>query len=368
MNQPLCNRYLILSLAVLCSWLPLTTWSSEPGVLSYPPGAPRLASLNIEAVSLRSRPVGESLNGRVVYDEDRTSRVTAPVTGRVVKIYQRVGDNVAKGAALLWLDSPELGSAQADVAKAKADLAVMRAGYQRAEMLYQGNVLARKDFEQAESDFHKAEAELQRATLRLRNLGVEKASDKEDLSLRSAITGVVTERHVNPGMEVRPDLADPLFVITDPTHLWIYIDVPEKDIGRVRAGQHVEVYSDAYPELRLRGSVHHVGDVLDPTTRRLTATLAVDNPKRLLKPGMYVRVSPLAGDDKPVVILPNSAFITEGQHTYVFVEVKPGELHKRLVTLGMQGREQSVVESGLREGERVVTHGALLLNSDLQGN
>lgn len=340
--------------------------SEDAGVLKYPADSARLASLNIEPVSLHARPTGEPLNGRVVYDEDRTSRVNSPLAGRVVKIFHRVGDPVAKNDPLLELDSPELGSAEAEASKADADLVIARAGYQRAQMLYEGHVLAKKDLEQAEGDFHKAEAEVQRTKLRLRNLGIGARSNEEDLSLRTAVDGVVTERHVNPGMEVRPDLPDPLFVVSDPTHVWIYIDLLEKDLSRVTQGQQVEILSDAYPNRPLRGEVRHIGDVMDPNTHRLTATLAVDNPKKLLKPGMYVRVSLLAGEGKPSVVLPNSALITEGQHTYVFVETKPGELHKRMVTVAMQGREQSVVESGLREGERVVTRGALLLNADLQ--
>jgi len=362
MNK-LCRTLMHVACALALPSLALAQ-TGDAGVLKYPTDSPRLANLHIEAVALHDRPTGDPLNGRVVYDEDRTSRVNSPLAGRVIDILHRVGDTVAKNEPLLRLDSPELGNAEADASKAEADLTLARAGYQRARMLYDGNVIARKDLEQAEGDFHKAEAEAQRTALRLRNLGV-KISDKEDLSLRSTVAGVITERHVNPGMEVRPDLPDPLFVITDPTHIWIYVDLYEKDLSRVHAGQRVEIQADAYPDLQLRGEVHHMGDVVDPNTHRLMATLTVTNPDKLLKPGMYVRVLPLADHGQPVMLLPNGAFITEGQHTYVFVEERPGELHKRMVTLGTQGRDQSVVESGLSKGEHVVTFGALLLNADL---
>src|SRR3569832_637789 len=116
-------------------------------------------------------------------------------------------------------------------------------------------------------------------------------------------------------MEVRPDLPDPLFVITDTTHIWIYVDLYEKDLSRVHAGQRVEIQADAYPDLQLRGEVHHMGDVVDPNTHRLMVTLTVTNPDKLLKLGMYVRVLPHTKQKQPVMLLPNGAFITEGQHS-----------------------------------------------------
>ncbi len=81
---------------------------------------------------------------------------------------------------------------------------------------------------------------------------------------------------------------------------------------------------------------------------------------------MFARVTPLDDSDQPVLVVPNSALMTEGKRTFVFVETAPGELHKRAVQLGLQTRDFSVAEDGLRAGERIVTSGAVLLNSDLQ--
>lgn len=190
----------------------------DAGVLRYKPNAPQLSALSIAVINPRLRPLSEPLPGRIAYDEDRTSRISSPVVGRVIRIGAEPGDAVRKGQQLLELDSPDLGSALADVAKADADLAQYSASYERARTLFEGQALARKDLVQAESDLSKAEAESRRAKMRLHNLLPEGGkSPGETYILRTPINGVVTERHVNPGMEVRPDLQDPLFVISDPT-------------------------------------------------------------------------------------------------------------------------------------------------------
>ena len=93
----------------------------------------------------------------------------------------------------------------------------------------------------------------------------------------------------------------------------------------------------------------------------------LDNPHRLLKPEMYARVTPLADTLEKLPRIPNSALLTAGLYSFIFVEKEPGVFEKRQVTLGLQGRSESYVKQGLAGGERVVTAGALLLNSELAG-
>jgi cobalt-zinc-cadmium efflux system membrane fusion protein len=110
-----------------------------------------------------------------------------------------------------------------------------------------------------------------------------------------------------------------------------------------------------------------VGETLDPATRRVQVRCVLENPKRLLKPEMYARVTPLADTQTKLPRIPNSSLLTEGLYSFVFVEKEPGVFIKRLVVLGLQGRSVSYVKQGLQTGDRVVTVGALLLNSELAG-
>jgi len=336
----------------------------EPGILRYPPDAPQLAALKITAVDELPVPLAEPLNGRIAYNENFTARVSSPIAGRIVSIKLQPGDTVKAGDALIALDSPDLAQAVADLHKAEADETRKRLAFERARKLHEGEVLPRKDYESAEADLAQSHAEMQRAQLRLRNL-VPAGGARENYVLRAPIGGVVSERKANPGMEVRPDLPEPLFVITDPKRLWVIIDLPERNLSKVAPGHPVAVEVDAWPGERFAGTIEKIGETVDPATRRIQVRCSVPNPARKLKPEMYARVTLLADENQRALRVPNGALITEGLYSHVFVEKSPGVFEKRRVTLRLQDRDYSYVASGLRPGERVVAGGALLLNSEL---
>jgi cobalt-zinc-cadmium efflux system membrane fusion protein len=172
---------------------------------------------------------------------------------------------------------------------------------------------------------------------------------------------------VSAGSEVRPDATIPLFVITDPAHLWVMMDLPEQDIDKVKIGQLVTVNVDAYPKDTFSGKVTAIAGALDPVTRRMQVRCEVDNKEFKLKPEMYARVWPVANMQDGYPRIPNTSIVTVGLYSYVFVETSPGVLQRRKVVLGLQGHEDSFVREGLKAGERVVTIGALLLNAELAG-
>lgn len=340
----------------------------SPRELHFPDNSPQLSFIKVEPVEALPEPLLDPLSARIAYDENHTTRISSPIAGRIMRIFVEPGDRVVSGQPLLLVDSPEFAAAVADVAKSRADLQFKRQSYARASESYDAGVIPRRDLDNAESDLRQAEAENERGTLRLRNLDPA-AGAKRDLlyTLRARISGVVAERAVNPGMEVRPDAPNPLFVITDPAHLWVIVDLPERNLGAVHVGQGVEVEVDAYPDRRFPARVATVAEVLDPATRRVQVRCVLDNAEHLLKPEMYARVTPLADSRVRLPRIPNSALLTVGLYSFIFVEKEPGVFEKRQVTLGLQGRSESYVKQGLAGGERVVTSGAMLLNSELAG-
>ena len=336
----------------------------QPGILRYAPDAPQLAALKTRVAEELPVPLAEPLNGRIAYNENFTARVSSPIAGRILTIKRQPGDAVKVGDALLALDSPELAQAAADLNKAQADESRKRLAFERAQKLHDGEVLPRKDLESAEADLAQARAEARRARLRLRNL-VPGGAAHEIYALRSPISGVVSERKANPGMEVRPDLPDPLFVVTDPKRLWVVIDLPERNLGKVDPGHPVAVEVDAWPGERFAGTIEKVGETVDPATRRIQVRCSLPNPARKLKPEMYARVTLLADEHQRALRVPNGALVTQGLYIHLFVEKSSGVFEKRRVTLRLQDRDYSYIASGLTPGERVVTSGALLLNSEL---
>lgn len=338
--------------------------TAPAGVLHFADNAPQLASLKIGVAELVPLPVSEPVNGRIAYDENLTARVSSPIAGRVVSLGAEPGDSVARGAVLAVIDAPDLATAQADFSKAQADEAHKRLGFERAKLLFDGEVLARKDYESAEADYRQAAAETRRAGARLKSLNATAQGDGY-FQLRSPIAGLLADKQINPGLEVRPDLPNPLFVVTDLRHLWVLADVPERAAATIHAGDKVTVETDAWPGLHFAAQVDRVGLALDPGTRRIQIRCVIDNPDLKLKPEMFARVAFLAGDGGfKAVPLPNTSLFVEGMADFIFVETKPGTFVKRQVKVALRGRDTSFVDQGLKGGERVVTEGAFLLNAE----
>jgi cobalt-zinc-cadmium efflux system membrane fusion protein len=343
---------------------PTAAGAAAAGELHFAENAPQLASLKVGLAELVPLPVSEPVNGRIAYDENLTARISSPIAGRVVSLGAEPGDSVARGAVLAVIDAPDLATAQADFSKAQADEAHKRLGFERAKLLFEGEVLARKDYESADADFRQAAAETRRAGARLKSLNATAQGDGY-FQLRAPIAGLLADKQINPGLEVRPDLPNPLFVVTDLRHLWVLADVPERTAASIHPGEKVTVETDAWPGLRFAARVDRVGLALDPATRRIQIRCVIDNPELKLKPEMFARVSFLAGDGGfKAVPLPNTSLFVEGMSDFIFVETRPGTFVKRRVGVALRGRDISFVDQGLKGGERVVTEGAFLLNAE----
>lgn len=336
--------------------------------------ASQRASLQTARLTLSAVPVSEPLNGRIAYDDNVTVRISSPIAGRVVKLRVEAGDEIRRDMVLAELSSPDLAGAQADWRRAQADELRKKLAFERARALLDHEVIARKDYEAADADYAQARAETRRAVQKLKNLNAGGA-ENGNFGLKAPLGGVLVERQIGPGMEVRPDQAAPLFVITDPRRLWVLIDVPEHSIAGIHPGQQVSLETEAFPGERFAATVDRVGFALDPATRRIQVRCTVQNRERKLRPEMFARVAFLADGTRQALRVPNTSLIVEGRQQFAFVEIAPGIYEKRQVAVSLRGRDFSYVEngpadpadkaSGLRSGEMLVTAGALLLNSEL---
>jgi cobalt-zinc-cadmium efflux system membrane fusion protein len=336
--------------------------------IEFPAGSPHLSYLAIEPVRERSS-IATGLNGRLAWDDDVTARVFSAVSGRVVEIVANPGQHVQPGDALAKIRSPDFGQAQADARKATADLKTAERALERTRELLKHGAAAEKDLETAEAEHTRAVSEKERAVATLSIYGGNADATGVDgfFSLKAPIGGVVVERALNPGQEVRSDQVGdkPLVVISDPTRLWLFLDVTEADVASMRPGQEVLVRARALPDKIFRGRIEIIGEGLDPATRTIKARCLVDNADKALRAEMYVSAdvtSSTTGVDIPT----KAVFLKDNQH-YVFIEKAPGRFERREISLGAESEGRSVVLNGVAAGQRVVTQGCLLLEAMLEG-
>ncbi len=298
------------------------------------------------------------LPGRLIWNEEKTVRIVPQVAGRVERIAVDIGDKVKINQALAVLNSADYGQALAERRKSQADLRVAQQALERNRQLREAGVIAEKDWQQIEATAIATYAEAERASKRLAGLGGEGGGS---YVLRSPLAGVIVERNLNPGMEVRPDQATPpLFVLTDPTHLWIQIDASEADLPRLRKGGALLVESKQYPGETFKGVIRHVSDFVDPIKRTITIRGEIDNSDRRLKSEMFINVL-LELPATQALRVPAAAVFLFGDKRYVFVEEAPGRYRRQLVQAGSERDGKIDLVAGVKVGDKVVTEGNLHL-------
>ena len=324
-----------------------------------------------ESASVRVEPVRSgdgaqvTLTGRLVWNEDTTVRVFPPVSGRVARIAADLGSPVRKGQLLALLASPDFGQAQADARRAQSDFALAEKNLNRLRELYTAGVSSRKEMITAEADYARAEAELARAAGKIKLYGGGSESVDQNLALASPIDGIVVERNINPGQELRPDLqlsnSPAMFVITDPSRLWVQLDATESQLASLKRGQTVQLRSSAWPEETFEATLEAISDFVDPASRTVKVRGSVVNRDRKLKGEMFVTAE-LPDAPRAVLQLPEKALVLSGGSYYVFVEESPGRFAWREVKVeGVRDGVAGVV-SGVDLGQKVVVEGTLLLH------
>jgi cobalt-zinc-cadmium efflux system membrane fusion protein len=359
-----------------CKKPPENAGTPEPqtadNVVRFTANAPQLAALNVEPVSARQSPP-LALAGRLIWDEDATVRVFSPFAGRISSVHVQINQQVKKGEILAEILSPDFGQAIADARKAESDFRRAERVLNRARDLAEHGAAPKKDVESAEADFESAKSEKERASTRLTIYNASESAIGNFFLLHSPVDGVVVEKTVNPGQEVRPDqmLANmpqftaPLFLITDPSRLWVQIDATEMELAQLQPGQQFTFTTRAFPNEKFTGKIESVSEFLDPVTRTVKVRGSFDNSKRALKAEMLVDVMPPQTETRSATV-PAKAVFLKGDKHYVFLEQHPGEFARREVKTGAQDGGRITIVAGLEPGQFVVTEGCLLLQQFLK--
>lgn len=355
-------------LLTACSKTPAPLPADEPVVsgstVRFPAGS-SMAQRLLTAPVVSAHESVLSLPARIVWDEDHTSRITSSVAGRINEIVGQTGSLVSSNQPLAYLISPELGSAQAESARAQAELMQAERNLARIKELSAANGVAGKDLEQAQLDLVRAHAEAERTRLRLKSLGADSTVDQR-YTLRSPIAGVVVERNANPGMEWRPDQPGSLlFVVSDPTYLWCWIDAPERALNMLHPGMKVTLHSSAWPQETFKAQIDYVSDALDPTSRTVKVRARLRNPERHLKGEMYVTAE-LTRQARGELDVPAKAVFLDNGVQQVFAKTAEGQYTRKTIAPVATSDQWVSIAQGLKMGDEVVVDGALYIQKLLE--
>ena len=266
--------------------------------------------------------------------------VVARTLGVVEALFAEEGDVVEAGQPLAQLETERL---QLEVERSRTQLANLKAAYERAESLNASKMISPTEYDAARFGY---QTEL--TNLRLREYELREAT------IRATIGGVITRRHIKVGHTLNQNA--PAFEMKRLDSIEAELNVPEREIRRIRPGQFARVVVDALPDDGFEGEVTRVAPEVDPTSGTFRVTVTLDNADGQLKPGMFGRVD-VRTDVRPNALLtPLEAVVTLRDRTSLFV-VSDDVAERRQVTTGYVSGGNIEILSGAREGEQVVMTG-----------
>ena len=290
-----------------------------------------------------------SAPAEIVAPDGALALVSAPTSGIALAGTNRgvpsEGQPVREGEVLATLN-PTAG--EGGYARARGELERLEREVARAERLLEAGAIPARRLEEARHDLEIARAEV-------RALGGGTEGDFQ-LRVRAPISGVVAQRTFVPGGRV--EAGEPLFTIVDPSMVWLRVQLPPAAASSIPGDARVTFTVDGMSIPVETSRLVSVGSVLDPETRTVPATFAVDNPGNILKVGQYARAAIPTGGTVTGVTIPNEAIIDDNGTPVAYVQLGGETFERRILTLGENDGAQTQVIQGIQPGEMVVTTGA----------
>ncbi|NLI12427.1 efflux RND transporter periplasmic adaptor subunit [Pelotomaculum propionicicum] len=319
-----------------------------------------------------------ALSGKL--EVQQSANVVSKITGRVGSVNIDIGSRVKAGDVLVTLDANELAASvnQAEAAvgvarynydAAQIDYETAKLYYERNKILYEQGAISQVVFENTYAQpFKKAEhyakygadAALQAAVAAL---DLARANYANSI-ITSPIDGIVTAKNINPGELATTSVT--LVTVVNLDKVFLQTAVDESYINKLKEGDTLPVKVAAVSDQPFTGVISNISQAASTSSKGFTVKVLIENAEHLLKPGMFAEAS-LSAIDRSELMIPKSAVINEGGHSYVWV-VENGTVSKREVVKGTSSAVKTGIKAGLKEGQEVATSGLEQLKEGMRVN
>ncbi len=297
-------------------------------------------AVKVDVVEVKPEPIQDVLVLPGETEAWQDVLVAADKNGRVEWIGPREGQEVKKGELLARIDVSALKTI-IDRSEASAELS--KDLYERRKTLFDRGIVHKEALERARTDKAVAESNLVKAKV-----------EYDRGFPHSPISGMVNYLHVDEGEFV--NRGQPMVELVNVDKIKIHVNVPELDVRYLKKGQDVMVTIDAFPDLRLKGTVDFVSYKADPATKTFRVRVLIDNQNHEIRPGMIARVAFLRRMIPDALSAPLFAILDKGGERLLFVE-KDGIAHARTVSIGVIARDRVQIINGLKPGDRLIVTG-----------
>jgi RND family efflux transporter MFP subunit len=316
----------------------------------------RMQSIGVQTGTVEWKQITDVIRatGTVDIDERLISYVQVRFSGYVQKVFaDATYQYIKKGEPLFTIYSPELLATQNEYLLAKRNELAL--GQSTVDGVASG----------AAALTTAAEARLRQWDIPQSEIAALQETGKpiNDLVVNSPVSGYIIERNALPNLYVEP--ATKLYTIAELSRVWVYAQVFQDDVGRLKPNDSVEITTDAYPGRKFRGRIESILPQVDLATRTLRVRLEVSNPDLKLKPGMFVNAEFRANLGRHLVV-PASAVLQSGTRQLAFIDEGGGKLTPKDVVIGPRAGDDITILQGLSAGERIVTSANFLIDSESQ--
>ena len=298
------------------------------------------------------------LTGKISFNEDKVARVFPLAGGFVRDLNVELGDHINKGEIMAIIRSPEIAGFAREGSAALSQVHVAEKNAQVAEELYKSGNISEVELINAQKDLDNARGELLRiqAVLEMYDAG-----SGAVYPIKSPVSGIVVQKNIALNMELRTEDISPVFIVGDLDDVWVMANIYESDITKVKEGYDAEITTIPYPDKIFRGKIDKIFNLMDAESKVVKARVTLQNRNFELKPEMFANVKVNYTEPLKKLTVPSTALIFDKSRYFVMVYIADDNIDTREVQVYKDNGKIAYIESGLKEGEKVMTKFQLLV-------
>lgn len=306
-----------------------------------------------------------SLSGLVSFNDNNVVKIYPRSSGQVVEAKVSLGDRVAKGQTLAVIKSADVAGNYNDLNSANADLAIAKRQMENTESLFKNGISSEKELIEAKQNYQKALSARDKIQSLININGGGRTKEGGQYVVTAPIDGYIVEKKITAGAFIRQDMGDNMFTISDLKNVWVYANVYEADIPKIKEGDAVRVQPLSYPNKSFSGKVDKISQVLDPQSKVMKVRIDIDNREMLLKPDMFAKVFVSNKEGVEAICIPSTAIVSQDGKNYVVVYKSAEDMSIAEVEIMKTVGEKTYVKNGLQPGQLLITKNQLFIFNKL---
>ncbi len=320
---------------------------------------------------------GSAVRGEIVKSETLTgdilpiqqATIYSKVSGNIEKIFVDIGDAVSQGQVLALIDttiySQNMKQAKANYMQASANYENNQITYERNKKIFDQNLIAKQDLDNSKTAMDVSQAQKEAAYANFINASTQLGYCK----ITAPFGGYITKRFLDPGAYVTSSgtsQGSTLFMLMNVSQLKSIVNVPEKDVPQLNKVIGIQVIADALPGKIFDAKLKKISEAVDLSTRTMAVEVDIDNPARLLKPGMFATINFILERKPDALILPNDVVLNDDMGDFVYRINADSTVTKNYVQIGIRQNNKDEVLSGISDNDKLVFVGQSLIKDKMK--